>query len=79
MAADPRADARLLTERPGWSGLKARGAQRVYVADGSQYFNRFGHGSPSRSRSCTLRTFASSTRVAAGSASRALAMGTPFR
>lgn len=40
--ARARADARLLTERPDWSGLKAPCARRVYVADGSQYFNRPG-------------------------------------
>ncbi len=40
--ARARADARFLTERPGWRGLKAACARRVYVADGSQYFNRPG-------------------------------------
>jgi iron complex transport system substrate-binding protein len=32
----------LLTDRPGWAGLSAARAGRVYVADGNQYFNRPG-------------------------------------
>lgn len=32
----------LLTERPGWSGLRAVKNQRVFVADGNAYFNRPG-------------------------------------
>jgi iron complex transport system substrate-binding protein len=31
-----------LTERPEWNGLSAVRSQRVYVADGNQYFNRPG-------------------------------------
>jgi iron complex transport system substrate-binding protein len=31
-----------LTERPGWSGLRAVRTGRVYLADGNQYFNRPG-------------------------------------
>lgn len=31
-----------LTKRPGWSELRAVQAQRVYLADGNQYFNRPG-------------------------------------
>lgn len=40
--ARARADARLLTERPGWGKLRASGTRRVYVTDGNQYFNRPG-------------------------------------
>jgi iron complex transport system substrate-binding protein len=31
-----------MTERPGWSGLRAVRNRRVYLADGNQYFNRPG-------------------------------------
>lgn len=32
----------LLTSRPGWVGLRAAKARRVFVADGNQFFNRPG-------------------------------------
>lgn len=32
----------VLTEKPGWDNLKAVREQKVYVADGNQYFNRPG-------------------------------------
>ncbi len=33
---------RILTQKPGWSDLKAVRGKRVYVMDGNQYFNRPG-------------------------------------
>jgi iron complex transport system substrate-binding protein len=40
--ARTRAELPLLSERPGFAALRAARAGRVYVADGSQYFNRPG-------------------------------------
>jgi iron complex transport system substrate-binding protein len=40
--ARTRRDLALLTGRPGWAGLRAVRASRVFVADGNQYFNRPG-------------------------------------
>ncbi len=37
-----RAEMRALTQRPGWSDLKAVKAGKVYILDGNQYFNRPG-------------------------------------
>ncbi|MGD8328173.1 MAG: cobalamin-binding protein [Acidobacteriota bacterium] len=40
--ARARAEVSPLTERPGWSKLRAVAGGRAYVADGNQYFNRPG-------------------------------------
>jgi iron complex transport system substrate-binding protein len=37
-----RAEAPLLTQRPGWRDLRAVREGRVFLADGHQYFNRPG-------------------------------------
>lgn len=37
-----REELRVLTEKPGWSALKAVRAGRVFICDGSAYFNRPG-------------------------------------
>jgi len=37
-----RQERRILTQKPGWSDLKAVRGRRVYVTDGNQYFNRPG-------------------------------------
>ena len=39
---ESRRDMPVLTDRPGWSSLKAVRTNRVYLADGNQYFNRPG-------------------------------------
>ncbi|HYL98867.1 MAG TPA: cobalamin-binding protein [Blastocatellia bacterium] len=40
--ARTKPELRFLEQQPGWSDLKAVGNERVFVADGNQYFNRPG-------------------------------------